>query len=118
MGTHPKTIINIFKRGPNFKRNLEYVVDRVPYSYLQKIVPYSLIQVWNNFSRSHRDWLKENPLPNTKSITALPNSIPTVNNYSLNKFRLTGFKNSLIDTMVDKYKDRVHCSNAYCRECN
>ena len=96
MGLHPPPITEIFTKGNNYYRNMEYTIEKVPYTYLHKMVPYSLVYQWNKLHRAHRDWLKEKPTLNSKLIETSPVQIPIVNNKSLNNFKLTGFKNSLM----------------------
>ena len=118
LGTHPPSISEIFKKGVNFSRNLEFILPTVPFSYLQKIVPYRFIDTWNRLHRGHKDWAKEKPTNTNRKIGAPPRIIPTSNNLSLNKYRLNGFKNSLADVLLNKYKVLVKCKNAYCLDCN
>ena len=96
MGLHPPPITEIFTKGNNHCRNMEYTIEKVLYTYLHKMVPYSLVYQWNKLHRAHRDWLKEKPTLNSKLIETSPVQIPVVNNKSLNNFKLTGFKNSLM----------------------
>ena len=109
---------NIFSKGHSFDRNLEYVVPLVPYNYLKNIVPYNLISTWNKLSRGHKDWVKENFTNKNKSVFSNPKTIPENCNDSLNRFRLNGFKKSLIDDFLQNYKTRVKCNNQYCNDCN
>ena len=92
MGLHPPPITEIFTKGNNHCRNMEYTIEKVLYTYLHKMVPYSLVYQWNKLHRAHRDWLKEKPTLNSKLIE----TSPVVNKKSLNNFKLTGFKNSLM----------------------
>ena len=93
MGLHPPPITEIFTKGNTYCMNMEYATEKVPHTYLHKMVPYSLVNQWNKLHRAHRDWLKEKPTLNSKLIETSPVQIPVVNNKSLNNFRLTGFKN-------------------------
>ena len=118
MGNQPNTISEVFNKNVNFNRNLDFILERVPYSYLHKIVPYSQVKIWNQIHSGHRNWLKEKPEQVNKSLLAPPKKIPQVNNKALNNYRLNGFKSSLTDSILDTYKIKVHCNNHYCRDCN
>ena len=87
-----------FTRGEHYDRNLNLVVGKTPYVYLDKNAPVALVKVWNNLNIAHRNWVKEVPIKNNKNkLNALPDTIPQCNNRGLNNYRLNGFKKSLID---------------------
>ena len=68
--------LKILLKVNNYCRNMEYTIEKVLYTYLHKRVPYSTL--------------------NSKLIETSAVQIPVVNNKSLNNFKLTGFKNSLM----------------------
>ena len=72
MGNQPNTISEVFNKNVNFNRNLDFILERVPYSYLHKIVPYSQVKIWNQIHSGHRNWLKEKPEQVMKSLLAPP----------------------------------------------
>ena len=114
-GSHPITIINIFKKSQSFLRNLEFIKPNVAFSYLHNQVPYSLINSWNGLNKSYRGWLNE--LPNTtknnkNQICIEPNGL------TIFKFRLNGFKKAFSQTTIALYKDHIKCNNAYCLDCS
>ena len=88
--------LKILLKVNNYCRNMEYTIEKVLYTYLHKRVPCSLVYQWNKLYRAQRDWLKEKPTLKSKLIETSPVQIPVVNNKSLNNFKLTGFKNSLM----------------------
>ena len=118
MGNQPKIICNIFKQGEHFSRNLNFIQSSSKFNYIQKLVPNSLVKVWNQLHRGHRDWIKE--LPKSKKKTGVTNSVtlPDGCDRVINSYRLNGFKKSLMDTLLATYKERVLCSNTYCSDCN
>ena len=118
MGNLPGVISEIFTRSEHFKRNLNFVPFNSKFTYLQKIPPNSLITTWNNIHRSHRDWVKETPLVKNKTINAPLTKLPNNNCVKLNRFRLAGFKKSLLDTFLASYKENIRCNNSHCRDCN
>ena len=118
MGNQPKIICNIFKQGEHFSRNLNFIQSSSKFNYIQKLVPNSLVKVWNQLHRGHRDWIKE--LPKSKKKPGVSDSVtlPDGCDRVINSYRLNGFKKSLLDTLLDTYKERVLCSNTYCSDCN
>ena len=122
LGSHPKSISELFNRSDNFDRNLEYVKDKIPYTYLQKQVPYSLVSSWNSLPVAFRGWLKEEQEQARKVKRLNNNSTPTLvstgNNYNLNKFRLNSFKLAMTQTTLSKYSFSIHCHNKSCRDCS
>ena len=117
MGLHPPQICDMVSKSDNFDRNLNYKLDKLPYVYLQKLVPHSLAKVWNSLNIAHRNWLKEKPIVRKKLINAPPSLVPQGFNFSLNNFRLKGFKKSTLDSLVYRYSEKVNCNNSYCRDC-
>ena len=118
MGTQPLSIASDFTRGEHFNRNLNWVVEKTPYVYLDKNAPVALVKLWNSLNFAHRNWLKEVPENKSKKKSNIhPYKIPDCNNRDLNKFRLKGFKKSLSDTFIDGYKQVVGCNNKFCKDC-
>ena len=72
MGLHPPQICELVSKSEDFYRNLKYRLDKLPYVYLQKLVPHSLAKLWNSINIAHRNWLKEKPIERKKLITAPP----------------------------------------------
>ena len=70
MGIHPPSITNMFIKCDNFDRNLNYSLDMLPYTYLKKLVPHSLIKIWNSTNIAHKNYLKEKPAGISKLINA------------------------------------------------
>ena len=93
LGLHPLEITSIFRKSLNFNRNLSYVFDKMPYNYLQKNAPYSLIINWNSLNLSFRAWLNEMPDPKKCNSTAKQAN----NNISLFNFKFNGFQKSVFD---------------------
>ena len=118
MGLHPPQICDLVTKSENFDRNLNYRLNKLPFVYLQKLVPHSLAKSWNSLNIAHKNWLKEKPVVKKKLINAPPQLVPQGKNDSLNKYRLKGFKQSLLDTLVYNYSERVTCKNSYCRDCS
>ena len=119
IGSHPHTINKIFLRSENFDRNLDFVKQKLRYSYLQKQVPYSLVNTWNSIPTSIRGWLKENREGTiNKKISAAPLRVFLRDNCLLNQFRLNGFKKALTQTTLTQYKMVVSCKNTFCSQCN
>ena len=114
LGLHPPEITNIFRRNPNFNRNLSYTIDKMPYIYLQRNAPYSLITNWNSLNLSIRAWLNEMPDPKICNSTAKQVN----NNISLFDFKFNGFQKSVLDSYLQHYQDKVKCNSSYCSDCN
>ena len=104
LGLHPLEISSIFRKGLSFNRNLSYVIDKMPYNYLKKNAPYSLIINWNSLNLSLRAWLNEMPDPKKCNSTANYES----NSLSLFNFRCNGFQKAIIDSFLDNYQERVN----------
>ena len=102
----------------NFDRNLNFKLYKLPFVYFKKLVPHSLTKTWNALNIAHKNWLKEKPKVKKKTFNAPPQLVPLGKNNKLNKYRLNGFKKSLIDTLVYKYNEKVTCNNNYCRDCS
>ena len=119
LNLHPKTITNVFTKTKNFNRSFDYLKTNVPYSYLQKQIPFSVISVWNKVPRSLRSWLVENfEKVSTKAINNPPLSVKSGNNSSLNKYRVNGFKKAFLQTYIDNYSSSVVCNNTFCEDCS
>ena len=119
IGLHPPQISNLISKCENFDRNLNFKIHKLPFVYLQKLIPHSLTKSWNALNIAHKNWLKEKPeVKKKKPINAPPQFVPQGKNNVLNKFRLKGFKKSLTDTLVYKYSENVTCNNNYCRDCS
>ena len=118
MGTHPPTICELVRKSANFNRNLEFFVEKLPYSYLQKQAPHTMVLNWNNLNIAHRNWLKEDNRPVNKNINARPTGVQSGQNIKLNNFRLNGFKNELIQSCIDHYSEAITCQNTFCNDCS
>ena len=108
MALHPPQICNMISKCENFDRNLNLKLQKLPFVYLQKLVPHSLTKTWNALNIAHKNWLKEKPeVKKKKPINAPPQFVPQGKNNVLNKFRLKGFEKSLTDTLVYKFSENV-----------
>lgn len=102
LGTHPSTILDLFKKSATFDRNLEFILTRNG-NYLLKSITNYFILIWNNLALAFRGWLKENfeGKNQNKSVFTKPSTI--VGNLS----------HKLID-----YSSMVTCKNMYCTDCD
>ena len=76
MGLHPPQICNMVSKCENFDRNLNFKLNKLPFVYLQKLVPHSLTKSWNSLNIAHKNWLKEKPEVKKKPINAPPPTCP------------------------------------------
>ena len=90
----------------------------LPYTYFKKLVPHSLINIWNSTNMALKNYLKEKPEGKSKLLNAPAEKIPGEFNRSLNNFRLNLFNKSLKDSLIYNYKEIVNCDNDYCLDCN
>ena len=86
----------------------------MPYNYLQRNAPYSLIINWNSLNLRLRAWLNEMPDPKKCNSTGNQES----NNFTIFNFRSIGFQKAILDSLLDNYQEKVKCNNSYCSECN
>ena len=107
MGTHPHTLCELVKKLANFDTNLDFVVDKLPFIYLQKQAPSSLVTNWNNLNIALRTQAK------SKLIDSDPSIVQLRCNFKLNQFRLSGFKTAINETLHYKYKAKVSCNNKF-----
>ena len=118
LGLQPGIIGEIFSKNEHYNRNLNLVVEKTPYIYLDKNAPVSLVKIWNSLNIAHRNWVKEVPArKDKKCLNSPPEKIPEGNNNELNNYRLNGFKKSLSDKYLANYKKLIKCNNRYCNDC-
>ena len=102
LGTHPRTILDLFKKSATFDRYLEFILTRNDNYLLKLILKVKILRKKNK----------------NKSVFTKPSTI--VGNL-LNKlidYRTKGFKSALMDTFIGNYSSMVTCKNMYCTDCN
>ena len=68
LGLQPGIIGEIFSKNEHYNRNLNLVVEKTPYIYLDKNAPVSLVKIWNSLNIAHRNWVKEVPARKGKNV--------------------------------------------------
>ena len=83
LGTHPSTILDLFKKSATFDRNLEFILTRNG-NYLLKSITNYFILIWNNLALAFRGWLKENFEGKIKISLFLLNQVLLLETYHTN----------------------------------
>ena len=60
MGLHPPQICDLFTKNENFDRNLNFKLNKLPFVYLEKLVPHSLAKSLNSLNIAQKTGSRKN----------------------------------------------------------